>query len=40
MTEVVTSWVTLGAMVGALIAGAAADRVGRRFTLMLAASCS
>lgn len=36
--EIITSWVTLGAMVGALAAGVLADRLGRRFTLMLAAA--
>lgn len=35
--EIITSWVTLGAMLGALVAGALADRLGRRFTLILAA---
>jgi len=37
MVEVVTSWVTLGALVGALLAGAVADRLGRKVTLLLAA---
>ena len=36
LEEVVTSWVTLGALVGALIAGGVADRVGRRSTLIAA----
>ena len=36
LLEVITSWVTLGAMVGALSAGAVADRVGRRRTILLA----
>ena len=36
LLEVITSWVTLGAMVGALAAGAVADRVGRRRTILLA----
>ena len=35
--EVITSWVTLGAMVGALVAGALADHFGRRMTIVLAA---
>ena len=37
MTEIITSWVTLGALFGALLAGTMADRVGRRKTLLLAA---
>jgi len=37
MLEVITSWVTLGAMAGALAAGALADRLGRRATILLAA---
>ena len=36
LSEAVTSWVTLGALVGALAAGLLADRLGRRHTLMLA----
>lgn len=32
--EIVTSWVTLGALVGALLAGPAADRAGRRATII------
>ncbi|MDZ7733618.1 MAG: sugar porter family MFS transporter [Acidimicrobiia bacterium] len=36
LVEVVTSWVTLGALVGALAAGGLADRFGRRRALQLA----
>src|SRR5665213_2925086 len=36
LLEVITSWVTLGAMVGALVAGGLADRLGRRVTVLLA----
>ena len=36
LLEVITSWVTLGAMGGALVAGALADRLGRRATILLA----
>jgi MFS transporter, SP family, galactose:H+ symporter len=36
MTEVITSWVTLGALFGALAAGVIADRVGRRHALLVA----
>jgi len=35
LQEVVTSWVTLGALVGALIAGGLADRLGRKPTMMI-----
>jgi len=37
LLEVITSWVTLGAMAGALVAGAVADRLGRRLTIIAAA---
>jgi sugar porter (SP) family MFS transporter len=37
LLEVITSWVTLGAMVGALVAGGMADRLGRRLTIVMAA---
>ena len=36
LLEVITSWVTLGAMGGALVAGALADRLGRRLTIIVA----
>lgn len=35
--EIITSWVTLGAMVGALVAGGLADRIGRRRAILIAA---
>jgi sugar porter (SP) family MFS transporter len=38
MTEIITSWVTLGALVGALVAGGLADGIGRRRTILLAAA--
>jgi len=37
MIQIITSWVTLGALVGALVAGVLADKIGRRFTILLAA---
>ncbi|MCB9386826.1 MAG: sugar porter family MFS transporter [Microthrixaceae bacterium] len=37
MVEVVTSWVTLGALFGALVAGGLADRLGRRTAILIAA---
>lgn len=35
--EIITSWVTLGAMAGALVAGAMTEGFGRRATILLAA---
>ena len=35
--EIITSWVTLGAIVGALVAGTLTERLGRRFTILLSA---
>jgi len=35
-SEIITSWVTLGALAGALVAGAVADRVGRRWAAVVA----
>jgi len=37
MIQIITSWVTLGALVGALVAGVMADKLGRRVTILLAA---
>jgi len=37
MIQIITSWVTLGALVGALVAGVLADKIGRRCTILLAA---
>ena len=31
-SEIITSWVTLGALFGALVAGGTADKIGRRWT--------
>ena len=36
IVEVVTSWVTLGALLGALAAGEIADRIGRKRTVLIA----
>ena len=36
MVEVITSFVTLGALVGALVAGVLADRIGRKPTVLIA----
>ena len=35
-SEIITSWVTLGALAGALVAGTLADRIGRRWTAVAA----
>ena len=36
MVEIITSFVTLGALVGALVAGVLADRIGRKPTVLIA----
>src|SRR5262249_33293284 len=36
MLQVVTSWVTLGALAGSLVAGSLCDTVGRKRTILLA----
>jgi SP family galactose:H+ symporter-like MFS transporter len=36
VVEVVTSWVTLGALIGALVSGELADRLGRKRTVLIA----
>ena len=38
LVEVITSWVTLGALFGALVAGVLADKLGRRITIVTAAA--
>ena len=35
-SEIITSWVTLGALFGALVAGGTADKIGRRWTAVSA----
>jgi predicted MFS family arabinose efflux permease len=37
VVEIITSWVTLGALFGALVAGTMAERLGRRMTVIWAA---
>ena len=39
MVQVVTSWVTLGALAGSLLAGELGDRLGRKRTLLVASAC-
>lgn len=36
LVEVATSWVTLGALFGALAGGELADRIGRKYTVLIA----
>jgi len=38
--EIITSWVTLGAMAGALVAGTLTERCGRRASILLAAAAA